>query len=117
MFIVVFQRLLLEFFLDLVYFPVWWYTSGMIHAGQWCLKLLSNGNTRLGPGLWLKNIFVPMFGQWDWRGRLISFFMRLVNIIFRSIALLFWLLICTALFIAWLLIPIIFVYSILKSFS
>lgn len=37
--------------------------------------------------VWIKNIFVPMFGQHDWQSRLISVFMRLVQIIGRSLAL------------------------------
>lgn len=37
--------------------------------------------------IWLKNFFVPMYGQYDWTGRLISVFMRLVILIGRFIAL------------------------------
>ena len=41
----------------------------------------------LAIGVWTKNIFVPMFGMHDWQSRIISFFMRVVQIIGRSIAL------------------------------
>ena len=37
--------------------------------------------------VWIRNIFVPMFGMYDWQSRLISFFMRVVQIIGRTIAL------------------------------
>lgn len=37
--------------------------------------------------VWIKNIFVPMFGQRDWQSRLISVCMRLVQIIGRTLAL------------------------------
>ena len=37
--------------------------------------------------VWIKNIFVPMFGQNDWQSRLISIFMRSVQIVGRSIGL------------------------------
>ncbi|MFH1291879.1 MAG: hypothetical protein ABIH87_01645 [bacterium] len=111
MFIVIFQRLLLEAIADLLYFPIWWYGHGSVHAGQWCLGLFMDGNASLAPGLWLKNIFVPMFGQWDWRGRIISFFIRLINIIIRSIMLAVWLVFCMAILTAWLVIPLICIYS------
>lgn len=41
-------------------------------------------------GVWVKNLFVPMFGQRDWQSRIISIFVRLGNIVFRSIALAVW---------------------------
>ncbi len=116
MFIIIFQRLLLEAVLDVLYFPVWWYTKGMGHAILWSVNILKNGNASLAPGLWLKNIFTPMFGQNDWQGRIISFFMRSVNVIGRSIALFVWLLFCIILFIVWLILPVFFIYSIYLSF-
>jgi hypothetical protein len=44
----------------------------------------------LSLGVWLKNIFVPMYGQRDWESRLISVFMRSVQIVFRSLGLFIW---------------------------
>src|SRR3989338_7890262 len=101
MWILVFQRIALEFVFDLVYFPLWWYTGGVKRAGLFAVQLLRDGNSILAPGLWLKNIFVPMFGQSDWQGRLVSFFMRFVNVIGRSIALMFWFVATIVLFLLW----------------
>lgn len=115
MWILVFQRLVLEFIFDLIYFPLWWYTSGVKLAGIFCAQLLRDGNSALAPKLWLKNIFVPMFGQYDWQGRLVSFFMRLVNVIGRSIMLLFWFFITLILFSLWLIFPVIVVYMLVIS--
>jgi len=49
----------------------------------------------VGLRVWLKNLFAPMFGQTDWQGRLISFFMRLavlggrlLQVFFGSVAVL-----------------------------
>ncbi|HLD60614.1 MAG TPA: hypothetical protein VJA27_00565 [Patescibacteria group bacterium] len=106
MFIIILQRLFLEALFDLVYFPVWWYTGGVKHAARWCFGLFQSGNRTLAPGLWLKNMFVPMFGQFDWQGRIISVFMRLVNVIGRTIALVFWLGICFVLFLLWIVFPV-----------
>lgn len=115
MFVIIFQRLLLEAVLDVLYFPVWWYTRGLGHAGLWCFHLFQSGNASLGPGLWFKNIFTPMFGQSDWQGRIISFFMRSVNVIGRGIALMFWLVFCLILFVIWIILPLVMMYTIYLS--
>ena len=115
MVILILQRLLLEALLDIFYFPLWWYSRGLLYAVRCCVDIFKQGNVALAPGLWLLNLFVPMFGQFDWQGRIISFFMRLVQIIARSIALLVWLGFCIVLFIAWLLLPIIVFYGLIYA--
>ncbi len=114
MFILVLPKLVLETLLDLVYFPVWWFTGGFIFAGKKCLNLVSVGNAHFAPGLWLSNIFVPMYGQYDFEGRLISFFMRLFQVIVRAIVLFIWILLCLVLFLSWFLLPIVTVYGFLS---
>lgn len=107
MLILVLQRICLDALIDVVYFPIWWYTGGIKFMVSKCLDIIKGGNESLAPGLWLKNIFVPMFGQWDFQGRLISFFMRLVQVVARSIALLVWIAFAWGLFLFWLVLPII----------
>lgn len=106
------QRLALEAFLDIFYFPLWWYGAGALKALSWCFGLMKSGNNRLAPGLWLANIFVPMFGQYDIQGRLVSFFMRFIQIIVRAFALLVWIVFCLILFFVWLAIPAAVIYGI-----
>lgn len=115
MWILVLQRIALEAVLDIFYFPIWWYTKGAVKAVHWCLGLFADGNNRLAPMLWLKNIFVPMYGQYDWQGRIISFLMRFAQIIFRSLAVAVWLLFCFFLFIIWLALPVLVVVGIVHS--
>lgn len=104
---IVLQKILLDFLLDMIYFPVWWYTGGVKFIFFKCLDIFLRGNLLLAPSLWLKNIFVPMFGQWDFQGRLISFFMRLFQVFVRFIILLLWLIFVIMLFLFWLILPII----------
>ncbi|MEK7084621.1 MAG: hypothetical protein AAB932_05285 [Patescibacteria group bacterium] len=115
MWIVIFQRLFIEFVLDLLYFPLWWYSGGIKHMLIFCVDLLKIGNGYLAPGLWLQNILVPMFGQTDWQGRIASFFMRLLNIIGRTIALVFWLGIIVFLFLLWIAFPVFVGYMVWLS--
>lgn len=91
---------------DILYFPIWWYSVGFFRLLKNIWLFLGNQERSLGFFIWLKNIFVPMYGQRDWAGRLISFFIRLIQIIFRGLALFIWLLLSLALILVWLLIPI-----------
>ena len=98
---------------DIFFFPVWWYTSGLF---QFLLKIkefIVNRERGLALSVWIKNIFTPMFGQNDWQGLLISFFIRLVQIIFRTIVMIFWLLVALILICIWLALPILIIYQIL----
>ena len=106
MYLLIFQRLFFETLIDVFYFPVWWYSGGASHALAWCLNLFRDGNRALAPALWLRNILVPMYGQYDWQGRLISFGVRLANVVGRTAALFLWLGICLVLFFSWLVFPL-----------
>ncbi len=117
MFGIVLQRLALQLILDIALFPVWWYTEGLrrVCIGLW--HNLQDTNLRLAPGLWLKNIFTPMYGQRDFQGRIMSFFMRIVNVIGRSVALLFWCIVLLCLLVAWLVVPVSLVFMMFHIYS
>jgi hypothetical protein len=87
---------------DLIYFPFWWYTRGLVRFAKSFINSLRFKWQDLGVGVWIKNLFVPMFGVHDISGRLISFFMRLVNIIGRF----FYFLIFAVIFFLWFLIKL-----------
>lgn len=106
MWILVLERILLDFILHLVYFPLWWYTGGIRYAAMFGARQVSWMNGYLVPGLWLKNIFVPMFGQNDWQGRIVSFFIRLANVIVRFFMLAVWVLFVTLICLLWPMLPI-----------
>jgi hypothetical protein len=76
-----FRRLLGE----ILYFPIHWYGPGFLVFIKSWTDIVSAWQQALGFSVWLKNIFIPMYGQRDFAGRLISFIMRLVQIIFRGI--------------------------------
>jgi len=116
MFLILLQRMLLELLWDIVYFPIWWYSDGARRALLFCVALVRDVNAMLAPGLWLKNIFVPMFGQSDFQGRLVSFMMRFFNFIFRSIGLFIWLFLVVVLFFIWILLPMFVIFMFVDSF-
>lgn len=96
---------------DLLYFPIWWYTKGFVKVIRWAEKYLAARLQANGLLIWLKNIFVPMYGQRDWAGVLISFFTRLVQIIVRAIMMIFWLTLTLTLVMLWLIAPVIIIYQ------
>lgn len=91
---------------DLLSWPIWWYSVGLKKALARMSDTIAQGNAELGVTIWIKNLFKPMFGQYDWQGRLISFFVRLVQIIGRTILLCFWIIFSFVIFLFWLLLPI-----------
>ena len=106
-------QILTELVWDILYFPVWWYGRGLVSLLLGLKNLLSDKQKSLALFIWIKNIFRPMYAQYDWQGWLISFFMRLAQIIFRSMILLVWLGLCLAAALGWLILPVLAVYEII----
>ena len=111
----VLQRIAFDFIIDLLFFPFWWYTRGLKQAFLFCIQLIKDINVYLAPFLWLKNIFVPMYGQTDWQGRLMSLLMRIVNIVIRFIVMILWVVVVFFIFMLWIAFPIFVTYMLFIS--
>lgn len=111
-FIFDFGRILGQFILDVIYFPVWWYTRGFFKVLVWAKHFLGARLRGSGLVVWLKNIFTPMYGQRDWAGLLISFITRVLQIIYRSVLMVIWLAYTVALICLWLAAPLYIIYQI-----
>lgn len=107
MYLLIIQQIFAEALIDIGYFPVWWYSRGALGAARSCYNVFLEGNARLAPWLWFKNLLVPMFGQYDWQGRIISFIMRFIQVIFRTFFLLIWAVFSLFLLALWFVLPII----------
>ena len=105
-----------EVFVEIVFFPIWWYTKGLVMTALNLLNFLSNKEKGLGLKVWVKNIFKPMYGQTDWQGKFISVIIRSVQIFFRSIFMFFWILIALFTFITWLGLPLLVTSMIIFQF-
>jgi hypothetical protein len=104
-------KIIISLVLEIIYFPIWWYSVGFYRLIKnvwifWCEQ-----EKILGFTVWAKNIFVPMYGQADWAGRLISFVVRLAQIIARGLILLIWLILCLAVLGLWLAFPLLLVIA------
>jgi len=98
-----------------VFWPLWWYSNGLFYALKSTGRRIRNTWKSLALGIWLQNIFRPMYGQYDIASRIISFFMRFVQIIFRLIIMIFLTVIFVALFIFYIALPPATVWLIIKQ--
>jgi len=109
-------ELLAEFVWRVLYFPLWWYGRGLVNLIKAIINFLADKQKSLALLVWIKNIFRPMYAQYDLAGVLISFFIRLVQIIFRGIVMLVWFIFSLAAIIFWILFPVFIIYEIIFQF-
>ena len=89
---------------EILLLPFWWYTIGLARAASWCAKSVKGAAESTGFLLWLKNLFVPMYGETGFTGRTVSFFVRLVMVIFRGIATALWMVCAIVIFALYLVV-------------
>ena len=95
---------------DFLYWPIWWYSKGLINTVLFSLRSIRSWEEVLGVTIWAKNLFTPMYGQYDIEGRLISFFIRLIQLIVRSIILVILSILSLLPIVLWVVLPIVVFY-------
>lgn len=98
---------MVDVFKFIVRFPLWWYTSGALYTARRLSTSVRNYARSLAIGVWVKNWFTPMFGQYDWQSRLISFIVRSAQIVGRGFVLMIWVGVCVVQLVAYLVLPIV----------
>lgn len=101
---------------DIVYWPVWWYTRGLKKLILYIYNEVAYFENRIGLHMWLKNLFKPMYGQYDWQGRLISFFMRFCVLIYKLVKFIIWIFILFIILFIWVLVLPFCLYQIIFKF-
>lgn len=96
--------------------PIWWYGEGLKLWFQRCSQFLRNYYAMIAIDVWVRNLFVPMFGFHDWQSRIISFFMRGAQIIARSMWFSIVILLVFCAFLFYLALPIILVSGLALAF-
>lgn len=107
---------LIELVGDILYFPLWWYSVGLRQLIMSLAQQVKSSERYLALGLLARSLFLPMFGQYDREGRIISFFMRLIILIGRSIYMLGLLAIDFLLIVVWMGLPVLVVVRLLSFF-
>lgn len=96
---------------DIVFAPIWWYTTGFVKFLRWAFVFEKDRFQKVGVYVWIRNIFVPMYGERSKSGRIISFFMRLVQIIFRLGFMALYTMMVLAMIVVYLALPVLVVYQ------
>ncbi len=97
---------------DFLYWPVWWYTKGLSHFVRFSFNQIFQEEEKIGLVVWAKNIFKPMFAQNDWQGRIISFFMRVIMIIIKSLRFAAWAALQFVFLVLYITLPLIAIFQI-----
>jgi hypothetical protein len=98
---------------SVLYFPIWWYTTGLRKRYQGFWNSVKNWSRYLALKILITNLFRPMFGQYNWQGRIISFVMRVIQLLISLIIFSIGLIFIIAGLILWMILPITAVAGIL----
>ena len=111
------ENIFIDWLLEVLFFPLWWYSLGFWQICRFALAFLRRREQQIGFLVWLKNIFVPMYGQTDLVSRLVSFLVRSTQVVVRGVFLLIFVVIAIFFVMAWLGLPILAVYEILYNLN
>lgn len=109
--------ILIDILADFVIWPVWWYTVGLKNRLKFSWVQIKKIWLSLGLHIWLRNLFTPMYGDKSIVGRLISFPVRLIMLVWKLFWFLIWTGIILILFGLWIAGPIAVVWVIIDHFS
>ncbi len=103
--------ILIDLLREIIYFPIWWYSAGLVLVLKFYFKSLKTGANRLGLKILLKYWFKPMYGQRDWQGKIISLIMRTFHLFWNLVLMIVWLIVMTAVFAIYIILPVLIVYQ------
>ncbi|MCX6740533.1 MAG: hypothetical protein NTZ49_04880 [Candidatus Parcubacteria bacterium] len=95
----------------ILYFPIWWYSKGLVKMLKTTSSFIADMENTIGFWIWVKNLFVPMFGQHDIAGRIISFFLRFFQVAVKGLVMLVIMLASLIVVIIWLILPPFAIYQ------
>lgn len=101
-----------DLLLSVLYFPIWWYTTGVKKVVELIVHHSRALAHSLRIGVLLRFLFQPMFGMTDIWSRMISFGVRVIHFLILSLATFLYTLLLFVGLIVWLLLPPFILYSI-----
>lgn len=102
---------------SILLFPLWWYGAGFKGLLDWMRSELSFRWRSYAIALWLKNMFVPMYGEYDIWGRIISIIVRIAVVVGRLIGIVVEILVYILFALIWLIAPVACLFLFLMSFA
>ena len=108
----IFKLIFVDLILEIIYFPFWWYSSGLYKTGVFCLQKIKEQWNNMGLSIHFRFLFKPMYAQRDFAGRAISFFIRTIQLIFKLFSFLVFILVFLVIILLWIVLPIIIIWQI-----
>lgn len=106
--------LLFDVVLDALYSPIWWYTEGLANAFRFFVRNIRYGADMIGIGVWAKSLFKPMYGERTWQGRVVSFVMRTIILVWDIVIFSLLFVFLSIFVLAWILFPPLVVWQIVR---
>lgn len=101
-----------ELFSDIIFFPKWLFFEGTKRTIRNARRWIEWYSQKYAIAILVKNIGQPMYGQDDWQGRIISFFVRFFHLLAVVIGYIVWSLGVIALMALWFAWPILLLWEI-----
>ncbi len=111
------RLIIIDIFWEIIYFPIWWYSVGLLGAFKFAIRETKQDWRNRGLSISFRFLFKPMYSQNDFWGRFISFFVRLIVLIFKVFIFLIFVVIYVSIFLIWALLPLIVVRFIYINFK
>lgn len=92
--------------------PLWWYSEGLVYQLKSLGRAIREIDYVTGFTVWVTHLFIPMYGQHDWQGRLISVFIRSTQIVIRGGVLVVLVFLRVIITLAYILLPILAVLGV-----
>lgn len=109
--------ILRDIVIDVLRVPFWWYTEGLVTTSRVLIRSFWETERRLAFRVWLRNLFTPMYGMYDWQSRIISFVMRAVLMVWKLFYLAVWSAILLAACAVWIAMPPLIAWGIFHSLT
>jgi len=109
------KNLFLDIVLEVLYFPLWWYSRGLKKAAYFCWKRINGGWRALALSILLASFFKPMYGERGWDAYVLSLFVRFFKIIWRFFLIFLWVGFWLFAFVLWLVLPLFIVWGLMYA--
>ncbi|MFA5359110.1 MAG: hypothetical protein WC310_04835 [Patescibacteria group bacterium] len=102
---------------NFLYWPFWWYSSGLAGLIKRRFIALKLFESNIGLAVWVKNWTKPMYGQYDITGKIISFVIRTFFILFKVVLIILYFILQLAMITFWIGIPIFVIFQLMINIS
>lgn len=105
-----------QFFKEIIIFPFWWYSYGLLDFLKTILNFIKEKEKDLALLAWIRNINKPLYDHYTQPWLILSLLVRSLQIIIKTIVLFLWLILTLIGLLLWLIAPIVICLDIAWQF-